>query len=239
MLAVKPKSDAGAVKVVSKAFALLETLQNSSSGTGLSELASAVRLPKPTAHRILRTLEGLGYVEGNQGVYRTTDKLKELGHPPESALVRKLARPAMARILAEFEQTVNFAVLENGQLIYRDMLEGLRSMRMQSTPGIHLSLTKTALGRSIVAHWPAEASGLPAEMYAQIRRKGYALDLEESEPGLCCVGAAILGRDGRPVAAISVSGSSAVLREEVIRRAGGKLRRECEEISKALGWNRA
>ena len=44
------------------------------------------------------------------------------------------------------------------------------------------------------------------ESLEDVKRKGYALDDEEREIGLTCIGAPIIGRDGSAVAAISVSG---------------------------------
>jgi DNA-binding IclR family transcriptional regulator len=45
----------------------------------------------------------------------------------------------------------------------------------------------------------------------QIRLDGFALDIEESEPGLCCVGAPVFDRSGKPLASISISGSTGAL----------------------------
>jgi len=243
------------VRVLVKAFQVLEALHRSGDeGARLGELSEAVRLPKPTVYRILRTLESLGYVAGDGGLYRLDDRLKELGQPSPANAVARLARPAMTRLLAAFEHTVNLAVIEDDQLVYKSMLEGLRSVRMQSVPGSYISMTRSALGKCILAHLPREqvervarreqyASGAGdarlrkflAEL-ARIRRLGYAIDDQEVEKGLRCVGCAIFDKQARPVASISVSGSSSLLTFPEMRRIAALIRKECGEISAALGY---
>src|SRR5256712_6302172 len=44
---------------------------------------------------------------------------------------------------------------------------------------------------------------------AAIRRRGYAVDQEETTEGIVCIGSPILGADGRPDAALSLAGLSA------------------------------
>jgi DNA-binding IclR family transcriptional regulator len=60
---MKRETDQNPVKVLRKAFQILEVLHRTArEGARLSEVVAAVRLPKPTVFRILRTLETLGYV---------------------------------------------------------------------------------------------------------------------------------------------------------------------------------
>jgi DNA-binding IclR family transcriptional regulator len=154
----------------------------------------------------------------------------------------------MTRLVSQFEQTVNLAVVEGDHLVYRHMVEGLHSVRMHAILGTVLSFPKTALGRSILAHLPAErVAVLAGRTYTtagiedlimelkHVRQIGYAIDQGVSEPGLCCVGSAILDMTGRPVAALSISGSISVLTEEVVRAAGVRMRQECDAISMRLG----
>jgi len=243
------------VRVLVKTFRILEALARfGEQGASLGQLSDAVGFPKPTVYRILRTLESLSYVAADGRCYRLADRLKELGQPSTAAAVARLARPAMTRLLAAFEHTVNLAIVEDDQLVYKSMLEGLRSVRMQAIPGSYIPMTRSALGKCILAHLPREqveriayreqyASGagdarlkkLLAEL-ARVRRLGYAIDDQEVEKGLRCVGCAILGKNGRPVASISVSGSSSLLTFPEMRRIAPLIRQACREISAALGF---
>lgn len=250
------------IKVLAKAFEILEALNRSDGrGVRLSELAARLKLPKPTVFRILRSLEKLGYVvfDTSPETYRIAQRLKDLGQSHLSEIVGRLGRPAMMRLLAEFEQTVNLAVFENDKLIYKDMLEGLRSVRMHQVSGTLLSVTHSALGRSILAFLPRDRvvsivdgqllSGVARASVARIgsllrelkkiRSLGYAVDNQHVEKGLCCVGAPIFDKHGQPVASISISGSSSILTPAVIRRIGKRVREACDEISMSLGYSNA
>jgi DNA-binding IclR family transcriptional regulator len=248
------------IKVIAKAFRVLEALhQLDGNGVRLSEIAVAVKLPTVTVFRILRTLESLSYInfDGASETYRLAQRLKDLGQSNEAVILTRLARPGMMRLLSEFEQTVNLAHLEDGKLMYRDMLEGLRSVRMQPIPGTFLSLANSALGLSILAFMPRRKAQLllqnngvpkalsPARREAlfadlnKVRDIGYALDNELFEKGLRCVGAPIFDKQGQPIGSISVSGSSSMLTHRMTRVIAKRLKEECAQISAALGYSGA
>ena len=257
---MKRESDNNPVKVLRKAFQILEVLHRAATGGArLSEIVAAVTLPKPTVFRILRTLETLGYVvfDGALQTYRISQRLKDLGQSNVSELISRLARPVMMTLLAEFEQTVNLALFEDDRLVYKDMLEGLRSVRMQPIPGVFLSITESALGKSILAFLPREraltlvrqsnnkqASSRKKEQTTvlfqeldKVRRDGFAVDDEQLEKGLRCIGAPIFDKNGQPVASISVSGSTSVLDSAAIRVVARRVKRACDDISQELGFS--
>jgi IclR family transcriptional regulator, KDG regulon repressor len=244
------------IKVIAKTFRVLDALHdNNGNGVRLSEIALRVKLPTVTVFRILRTLESLGYVnfDGTSETYRLAQRLKDLGQTNISVMLTRLARPSMMRLLAEFEQTVNLALIEQGKLIYKDMLEGLKSVRMQPIPGSFLSVANSALGLCILGFLPRQriesllqssggakalSPGKKKKLFSdlkRIREVGYALDNEMFEKGLRCVGAPIFDKEGQPIGSISVSGSSSILTHRVTRNIARRVKEECERISKALG----
>src|SRR5262249_7691208 len=113
-------------------------------------------------------------------------------------------------------------------VLYLDKMEPARSVRMASRIGRRNPVHCTSVGKAILAHLTeseqddilqkhglrrltAKTITTPAELKAEfksIREHGYALDNEESEEGVRCVGAAVLDHTGRPVAAISISAPS-------------------------------
>ncbi len=120
-----------------------------------------------------------------------------------------------------------------------------------------MSPTHTALGKAILAHLPAER--IPAltrvmpkghgredsqaaldrlsEEFEEIRRVGFAIDNEETEKGLRCVGAPVFDKSGEPFGALSVSGSISTVNQELTSKIGRQVRKECDEISFALGYS--
>jgi IclR family acetate operon transcriptional repressor len=74
---------------------------------------------------------------------------------------------------------------------------------------------------------------------AAIRRRGYAVDQEETTEGIVCIGSPILGADGRPEAAISLAGLSAGMPPATIESLGRTVARTASQVSGARGGSRA
>jgi len=146
--------------------------------------------------------------------------------------------------------------LDDTQAVYVDKLEGKQAVRVELTSlGARLYAHCSALGKVLLAYSSEEevkrivqTAGLPrftpntitneeelGQTLAKIRKQGYAYDLEEILPDLCCVGAPIYNHIGQVVAAISMSipayrfrRSQTEFREGVMRAA--------KTISKRLGY---
>ncbi len=208
------------IAVLDKAFTILEVLARTGRELTLAELAEEGRLPKPTVHRILRSLRDLGYVEqaDRRGTYRLSGRLSSLRAHTRDEAVRTKARPLMARLQAEFDETVNLGMLEGVFVRYVHVQETSQALRWIVKPGARDHFHTTALGRVIVAHLPEEpqrrlvvkATGRGAararlrQELAATRARGYASEEEETVAGVACV-ALSLGWLGEPLAAISVS----------------------------------
>jgi DNA-binding IclR family transcriptional regulator len=142
----------------------------------------------------------------------------------------------MERILARFEQTPCLGMLDQYQILYIEILEGLRSIRMAATVNAYAPVHSTSLGKSILAFLPeAEAIlsrkpvtqltgktitsiGLLKRHLGLVKKKGYAVDNEETERGARCVGAPIYNTHGRPYAAMSVAGPISYIQGNSCRR---------------------
>ncbi len=217
------------VQVLDRALAILEVLGHQRGGCSLAELPKALKLHKSTVHRLMMVLERHRLVDKNPktGRYSLGLKLFELGSKAVAALdLRERARPYLDRVLQQTEETVNFSVLDHGEVVYIEKMETQRNLRMASSVGHRFPAYSTALGKAILAELPeaevdailrrwgmkartpktiTTAKALKAEL-GTIRIRGYAIDDEENEEGARCVGAAVRNHLGRPVAAISVSG---------------------------------
>ena len=214
------------IAVLDKAFSILEVLARSGRKLTLAELAEEGRQPKPTMHRILRSLRDLGYVEqdGPGGTYELSARLGSLREYGRDEQLREKALPLMERLHAAFNETVNLGLLEGLYIRYAHVIETTQALRWIVKPGARDAFHTTALGRAIVAHLPDEQQArlvtkacatLPRrdrktgrvrleKELAATRARGCAFEEEETVAGVACV-AISLASLGEPLAAVSVS----------------------------------
>ncbi|MFN7995936.1 MAG: IclR family transcriptional regulator [Bryobacteraceae bacterium] len=250
--------DRNFLKVVAKTFRVMEIVAQHPEGIQLRELSRKCEgQPKATIFRILHTLKELGYVEQDEksSAYRLTHQIEWLGRGESRETLKRVVRPFLERLRVQFEQTMALAVLDGDQLMYIEILDGLRSIRMNATVNSYAPLHCTSLGKAILSRLsPEERSRLlgrrPLAKFtantitsmthlerhlAEVRTQGYAVDDEETEEGARCVGAVICGRKGRPVAAISISGPLSFVPQERVPEVARELKKACRAISEAIG----
>jgi IclR family transcriptional regulator, acetate operon repressor len=245
------------VEAVERALAILDVLAQDAV-VSQAEIARAVELSEATVLRYLATLGRHGFVErdSESGRYRLGAGLFHLG---QKALVgrdlRSLARPYMRELLQRFGETVNLAMRWRDEIVLIDALEGTRSLKRGASVGERDSWHASSVGKAILAGLPEpearrilascdwdrktrkthrRTEDLVAEL-AQIRQRGYAVDDEEGEDGLRCVGTAILDQQGVPSFAISVSGPATRLTPQAIPKIGKALMSATDAISGRLG----
>jgi IclR family acetate operon transcriptional repressor len=248
------------LKVVGKAFEVLEATAQAKDGSRISDLARTLGQPKATVYRIFYTLQELGYVEKDAtDVYRLTARIKGgFTHDVGREVLSRVARPHMERLLVQFEQTVNLAVLDDHRVFYLEILEGLRSIRMAATTHTYEALHTPALGKAMLAFFepgqaeellsqtsftmltPKTVPSLPSLMkqLVKFRKQGYALDDEEVELGARCVAAPIFNAQGKPWAAISISGPVSHIRMQDVEKIGQAVTDACQKISAQGGFKR-
>ncbi|CAI9410123.1 IclR family transcriptional regulator [Nocardioides sp. T2.26MG-1] len=213
---------------VMKALQLLDAFRGAGPTLGVSEIARRAGVPKSTAFRLLTHLEQGGYVERIGRDYCLGRHLFELGNSvplcrPDG--LRETAAPHLGVLVVKTQRLVNLAVLEGTEVVYLEKIHGHDSVQVESTVGGRMPAGCSALGKAMLAFSGRDAirtvleGGLvrrtrysvadPARFLkelSRIRAEGVAFDREEIQLGLVCAAAPVLGRDGRAVAAVSVSG---------------------------------
>jgi IclR family acetate operon transcriptional repressor len=89
--------------------------------------------------------------------------------------------------------------------------------------------------KPVTAKTITSASALKTELKA-VRARGYAIDDEEKEEGLRCVGTAVRSHSGMPVAAMSISGPAFRMTRESVPEVGRALTQAASELSAELGY---
>ena len=246
------------VQVVDRVLEILEAFSIDTPELGVSELSRAIGLNKGTAHRLLSALERHRLVEQDQttGRYHLGLRLWELGNRAVARLeLPGPAMPALHQLSHETGETAHLAVLDDNEVLYIAKVESKRPLRIPSQVGKRLPPHCTSIGKALLASLSEaelqsvlQARGLPRftpytisdpdvlrSELALIRQRGFALDREELEEGLRCVGAPIRDRSAQVVAAISVAGPSVRVNEAETPRLVEAVLRAADSISQSLG----
>jgi DNA-binding IclR family transcriptional regulator len=241
-----------------RAVAVLDLLGESEGPLGLADVCERMDLHKSTAHRALMVLERCGLIERTpENRFRLGLKLYELGtRAVEQIDLRARVHPWFRRLSAQVGETVHLGVLQKTSVVYLDKVEpSNRRVWLSSRIGTSNPVYCTAMGKAMMAFLPEE---MQAEIMGKIRfvrythrtlmtpealmrslervrRRGYAIDDEEVEEGVRCIGAPILNETGHPIAAVSVSGPTSRITQQSVPGIAEHLMRCCREISGSLG----
>jgi DNA-binding IclR family transcriptional regulator len=240
---------------LAKGLQLLEILASAAEPMTLADLAISVGLGKASTLRLLRTLHGTGYLLRDQNGNYHSDR--DRSFPKQNRLLRLLresARPVLARLNAEFGETVALAFLFDDLIRVVDVIESTHDIRMSNYKGRILQAYASSLGKSITAFQTTEntrkllhAYGIfrltPAtltdfraiqEHLAEVRERGYAWDREETVPGGACVGAPIRMPGGEVLAALSMSMPKGRFTEELQRLLPARMKQAGEKVTEAM-----
>ena len=222
---------------VRKALEILAVFSVLEPEWSLSSLARKLTLPKSTAHNLLRTLQAFDLVQQDceRRTYTLGPRALEMGLTfSQSSEVLAQVRPVLRRIAQLTGETVKLGILSNGQVLIVAAVESTHQLHTRGDTGTRWPLHSTSLGKAILSALPQDECarvvrsrgmrqftsrtvtswpGLKEELNL-IRARGYANDLEENEPGVCCVAAPIVDTLHGSVGAISVSGPRVRLCDE-------------------------
>ncbi|WP_395110965.1 IclR family transcriptional regulator [Actinomadura sp. SCN-SB] len=222
----------------------------------VTDVSDDLGVARSTAHRLLLTLANRGFVAQDRvtRAYRAGRVLVEVGLSAVGELdVRRKARRHMERLAAELHETVNLLVLEGAGSRFIDGVEGDRTLRVTSRTGLLLPAHSTSGGKVLLAELPDDEvvalfpDGLPrvtdrtitdfealkAELRS-VRDLGYAVNHEESSPGLDAVAVCVRDHLGRALAALAVSLPHQRMTQGYLHMMLPPLRATAEAISRDL-----
>jgi len=226
------QADKNYIEVMGKIFAVLEYFVERGSkqrSVAFGEVAGAVPFARTTVHRILYSLEKLGYVEKDEvkAHYQLAAKFFELTGPAiHFRRLQSVSKSVMQNLLLRFGETINLGVLDDGQVAHIEVLQSPSALRIAAIPGERNPVHSTALGKAMLAFLPeSEVQAIIehhpmvrrtpktitqkkhlVEHLASVRERGVAFDMEENLTGVVCVAAPIFDQAGRVIASLSISG---------------------------------
>jgi IclR family transcriptional regulator, acetate operon repressor len=250
------------VQSVERAFVLLEALAEAGpEGMILSDLARLLGISKSSAYAILQTLLAGGFVadsgSGMSRRYRLGMALARLGDVVVSQIaLRDVAMTVMRELTRETGLTSRVAVLDEPYAVVIARVDAPHStVRFTANLGKREHLHCSAVGKAMLAALPEQtvheilsAAGLPektthtiteaAALHAELEsvaRRGYAIDDEEDNVGVFCVGSAIFDHSAHCVGAVSITGLKLDLPAWRAEQLGQTVRDHAERISTLLG----
>jgi IclR family transcriptional regulator, pca regulon regulatory protein len=192
----------------------------------LSEVAAAAGLARPTARRLLLTLEELGYVRSAGGSFELTPKVMNLGLAYVSSLgLWDIARPHLEALVARTGESSSMAQLDGSDIVYVARVSVPKLIALRVEIGTHFPAVQTSQGKVLLAALPPDQvaaalaqpsrSGLPPSIgrpdgqlrdeLAEIRARGWALADEELAPGVRSVAVPVRDGTGAVRAAMNVT----------------------------------
>jgi DNA-binding IclR family transcriptional regulator len=214
-----------------KALEALRVVVSEPESISLAALAERLRVSKPTAYRIARTLAQAGFIVpiGGRNGYRATMAVVELASQIlERTPVRELAVPVLARVAENFGESVTVAVPESDHIVFVEQISVDRNVDFYCGTGKRLPLHVGAAARCILAYYTDDlfeqyiARDLTAYTIAtktdpkllradraEIRDRGFAVSVEDVEIGISGVGVPLLNRGGEILGAATIANITA------------------------------
>jgi len=246
----------GGLHGLDRMVAIMDALMETPEAT-LAAISRATGLSEPTVHRYLGSLRRHGLVSRTAaGTYSLGLRLFELGY---SALLGQppavVARPHLESLRDQFGETVVMAENEGTRLTLIAAAESLHGVSKGAKVGEPDFWHSTSLGKAILAELDPKRARVILEesqptrftsrtmtdideilaSLGRVRANGFAMDDEESEVGLRCVGAAVRDAQGVPRFAISVSGPAYRITLDAVPEIATAIKAAASELSGALG----
>lgn len=247
-----------ASQLLVRGLRVLETVASSPGPVGVGELARQVDLPKSTVQRILVTLADEGWIQPTEDSvtrWHLTNRLLALSrHVPRQSDLRQVALPHMKALQRATQESLYLTVpdLTIGATILVEKLDSTLPVRTYAAIGAVVSMRSAATGKAILAALTDNEVDdilrldLPAggaaplnddelrRQLLEIRKSGYAVGRGEWRTGICAIAAAVLGDDGRPIAALVISIPAFRFTEDLPPRIGPMLIEATRAISRDL-----
>lgn len=247
------------VQSVDRTLSILEVISEYSEGLGITEISSKIDLHKSTVHRLLATLIYKGYVvqDPETSKYMITLKLFEIGNKKiESIDILNISKPYLKELMDKTKEVIHLVIRDGSDIVYIDKVESDNTIRMVSRIGKRSPIYCTSVGKAMLAFLPndevkkiwdgskieklteytiTDISDMKKEL-SLIRQRGFAIDEQENELGVRCIGAPVFNHKGEVEGAISISGPTIRVTKERVPEFADILIKHCKLISKELGY---
>ncbi|MCC6194732.1 MAG: helix-turn-helix domain-containing protein [Burkholderiales bacterium] len=246
------------VQSLTRGLSLLEALARAERGLTLTDLSQRVELAPSTTHRLLATLEKMGYVYQGGELGRWYVGLQAFTVGTSFLANRDFvaqSHPYMRRLMEQSGETANLGILDGTEAVFIDQVQCREMMRTIVKLGSRVPLHASGVGKAIFAALPDDeieailkVKGLPRitgntitspeTMWSAIRvirQRGWSFDDEEHALSTRCVAAPFYNEHAEVLGAISIAGPSSRLPDERIKQLGPLVAHIAEDLTHRLG----
>ena len=222
----------------------------------ISDVSKITGLSRPTARRILLTLEHLGFAEANNGLFSLTARILSLGYAYLSSNNKwSIAHPFMRDFVHKTGESCSISILDGTDIIYVARVSTKRIMSINLDVGSKLPAYATSMGHVLLANLSEDElekylNNLYLEKFTdktildkdelrksleEVREKNWGGVDQQFEEGLRSIATPIRDGDGKVIAAINCSVHAGRISKEVlIKEFLPQLQENANRISEAL-----
>jgi IclR family transcriptional regulator, pca regulon regulatory protein len=214
------------VEALARGLDVIKSFGPTSMELTVSEVAAKTGLPRPTARRLLMTLEQLGYTRFSNGAYALTTKTLELGTACIAAQgIWDVARPHMLALVGKTGESSSMSQLDGSDIVYMARVPVAKIIAISVQIGTRFPAPATSMGHVLLADLtapqldaaldtPSASAVIPRvvlsraeldEILADVRERGWAQADELLSVGIRSIAAPVRDRSGRTAAAMNVT----------------------------------
>jgi IclR family pca regulon transcriptional regulator len=214
------------IEALARGLDVITAFRPGTPAMSLSAVAAATGLARPTARRILLTLEELGYVRQAEGGYSLTPRVLDLGVTYMRSLgLWDVARPHIEDLVAQVGESSSIAQLDGSDIVYVARVAVPKIITLAVTIGTRFPALQTSLGKVLLADLTPEQldavleqpsrSGITPRWQPsreerdaslrEVRARGWALTDEQLARGIRSVAAPLRDGSGRVIAALNLT----------------------------------
>lgn len=234
------REDADFVEAFARGLKVIRAFSTSHLAFTVSDMATATDLARPTARRLLLTLEKLGYVRSNDGVFMLTPQILELGMSYINAQgLWDIARPHLESLVARTKESSSMSQLDGSDIVYTARVSVPKIIGLSVQIGTRFPAVATSMGHVLLSGLttkqldailatPSKSPVIPRvkptrkelnATLAEVRTRGWALSDERLSPGIRSIAAPVRDARGDIVAAVNVTTNAAETSLSVLKSA--------------------
>jgi DNA-binding IclR family transcriptional regulator len=255
---VTPRRSTYIIPNLDRALRVMEHLSTRHDGGSLTEIATALALPKNSVFRIVRTLAASGYVEENGKAWRLSPKILSLGYTAvQSTHLIGACMDEMRMLRDEIDETIFVGALSEGTVAILEQLPSLQLVKFTIEIGHKVAIHASGPGKAILAFLPpGEQKDLLAHIaftrfndrtipgmkamqkeIETIKARGFALDLGEEVAEIWCAASPVFDYRAYPIASIWLSGPQFRMARMDLEKVGATVREHALRVSRRFGYD--